>query len=212
MDGGADESSILTSAKHPDERQRILADIFMGHRDRLGSMVRFRLDRRLRARVDPSDILQDAFLEASGRIAEYIANPSLPVYLWLRGITAQKLLQVHRFHLDAQKRSPRREVSFHQGLPFATSEVLAENLVGHGPSAGSAAAVADLKAHLQDALDRMDEKDREVVALRHFEELTNAEAARVLGIEEEAAKKRYIRAIRKLREILERRAEFRGET
>ena len=74
MDGGADESSILTSAKHPDERQRILADIFMGHRDRLGSMVRFRLDRRLRARVDPSDILQDAFLEASGRIAEYLVS------------------------------------------------------------------------------------------------------------------------------------------
>ncbi len=198
------ETGRLLACANDAARRDLLAEFFTRHRERLRSMVHFRLDRRLRARVDPSDILQEAFLEAARRIPEYLAQPSLPVFLWLRGLTAQKLLQVHRFHIDARKRSPRREVSFRQVLPFATSEVLAENLVRHGPSSGSAARLADLKERLQDALDRMDEKDREVVALRHFEELTSAEAARVLGIEEPAARKRYIRAIRRLRDIIER--------
>jgi RNA polymerase sigma-70 factor (ECF subfamily) len=205
MQGSPDETEGLLGCESDAARKDLIADLFTRHRERLGSMVRFRLDRRLRARVDPSDILQEAFLEASQRIPEYLSNPSLPLFLWLRGITAQKLLQVHRFHLEAQMRSPLREVSFRQALPFTTSEVLAENLVRGGPSPSGIAEQAELKARLEEALDRMDEKDREMVALRHFEELTSAEAARVLGIEEEAAKKRYIRAIRKLREILERR-------
>jgi len=199
----ADETSILIGAKSQEERKRILADLFMGHRDRLRSMVHLRLDRRLQARVDPSDVLQEAFLEASRRLEEYCRKPPLPVFLWLRQLAAQKLLDAHRFHLRTRRRSARREVSLERGWgPPSQTWALAERLLGRDPSPSKAAAMVEARARFEEALDRMEEVDREMVALRHFERLTAAEAAEVLGIRKEAAKKRYLRAMLKLREIL----------
>lgn len=189
-------------AKSPRERERILADLFTQHQDRLRLMVQLRLDRRIQARVDPSDILQDVFLEATRRLDEYCRDPSVPVFLWLRGLTVQKLLDAHRFHLR-KRRDVRRDISLERGWgPPSQSGLMAERLLGCGLSPSQAAIAAEGKARLEEALNRMEEIDREIVALRHIERLTAAEAAEILGIGKEAAKKRYLRAMMKLRAIL----------
>jgi RNA polymerase sigma-70 factor (ECF subfamily) len=171
-------------------------------RDRLRRMVALRLDRRLQGRIDPSDVLQEAYLEASARLAEYVQNPTMPFFLWLRFLTSQKLLGLHRHHL-ADKRDPAREISLYRGaLPVTSSAALAAKLLGRLTRPSEAAIRAEMKIRLQEALNSMDPIDREVLALRHFEQLNTAETAEVLGITEEAAKKRHVRAIKRLREIL----------
>jgi RNA polymerase sigma-70 factor (ECF subfamily) len=172
-------------------------------RDRLRRMVALRLDRRLQGRVDPSDVIQEAQFEAARRLAEYLDNPTMPFFLWLRLITGQKLAQFHRHHLGAQMRAAGREVSlFREHLPEATSAALADHLLGRLTDPPAAAVRAELKVRLQEALNSMDPGDREVLTLRHFEHLSTAEAAAELGIGEEAAKKRHIRAVKRLRDIL----------
>jgi len=198
----AGETGILIGARSPDERKRILADLFTQHRNRLRSMVQLRIDRRLRARVDPSDILQEAFLEASERLDEYVRDRPMPVFIWLRWLTARKLVDFHR-HLGVGKRSPAREVSLERGWgPPSQTWAMAERLLGHELSPRQAAMQAEAKARIEEALERMDEVEREVLALRHFERLSSREAAEVLGIRHDAARKRYLRAVEKLREIL----------
>ena len=173
------------------------------YRPRLRRMIKLRLDRRLQGRVDPSDVIQEAYVEVSRGLADYLHNPSLPFFLWLRLVTGQKLALVHRQHLGVQARDAGREVSLHRGaLPEATSAALAAQLIGRRTTPSQAAARAELKIRLQEALNSMDELDREVLALRHFEHLTNAEAARVLGIAETAACNRYVRALERLKKIL----------
>lgn len=166
-------------------------------------MVALRLDRRLQGRVDPSDVIQEAQLEAARRLPEYHANPALPFFLWLRLITGQKLAQVHRHHLGVKMRDAVREVSlYREHMPEATSAALADHLLGRLTDPPSAAVRAEVKVRLQEALNSMDPHDREVLTLRHFEQLSTAETAAELGVTEEAAKKRHIRAVRRLREIL----------
>ena len=173
------------------------------YRPRLRRMIKLRLDRRLQGRVDPSDVIQEAYVEVSRGLAAYLRDPSLPFFLWLRLVTGQKLALAHRRHLGAQARDAGREVSLYRGaLPEATSAALAAQLIGKQTSPSQAAAKAELKIRLQEALNRMDELDREVLALRHFEHLTNAETSRVLGISEPAACNRYVRALERLKKIL----------
>jgi RNA polymerase sigma-70 factor (ECF subfamily) len=180
-----------------------LADLFARHRERLRQMVRLRLDRRLQGRIDPSDVLQEAYLDISKRVGEYVANPTVPVFLWLRFLTGQKLLGLHRQHLGTQMRDAGQEVSLYRGaLPQATSASLAAQLLGHLTSPTQAAARAEMQIRLQEALNAMDPVDREVLVLRHFEELSNNETAEVLGIQKSAASNRYIRALKRLKEIL----------
>jgi RNA polymerase sigma-70 factor, ECF subfamily len=181
-----------------------LGALFERYRDRLRTMVRLRLDRRLHGRLDPSDVLQEAFLDVARRFPEYVANPEVPVYLWLRFLTGQRLLVLHRQHLGTKMRDAGQEVSLYRGaLPQASSESLAHQLLGRLTSPTQAAIRAEAQLRLQEALNGMDPLDREVVVLRHFEELSSAETAQILGIEKSAASKRYIRAIGKLRDILD---------
>jgi RNA polymerase sigma-70 factor, ECF subfamily len=173
------------------------------HRERLRRMVALRLDRRLQGRIDASDVIQEAYLEASTRMDEYVKQPTMPFFLWLRFLTSQKLLELHRHHLGAQVRDAGREVCLYQGaLPETSSAALAAQLLGHLTQPSQAAIRAEMKIRLQDALNSMDALDREVLALRHFEQLSNAETAQTLEIRESAASKRYIRALKKLRTIL----------
>src|SRR5215831_5338773 len=173
------------------------------YRPRLRRMIKLRLDRRLQGRVDPSDVIQEAYLEVSRRLAEYLRDPSLPFFLWLRLVTGQKLALAHRQHLGVQARDAGREVSLHRGAwPEATSAALAAQLVGKRTAPSQAAVRAELKIRLQEALNGMDELDREVLALRHFEQLSNAETARALGLSETAACNRYVRALERLKKIL----------
>jgi RNA polymerase sigma-70 factor (ECF subfamily) len=166
-------------------------------------MVALRLDRRLQGRVDASDIIQEAHLEATARLREYARNPAMPWFVWLRFLVGQQLMTVHRRHLGAQARDAGREISIHQGaLPEATSASLAARLLGRNTRASEALARAERRLRLEEALNRMDPLDREVLALRHFEQLSNVETAAVLGIHESAASKRYLRALKRIKEVL----------
>jgi len=192
---------LLGRAKSGDEQA--LAELFNGYRDRLRRMVHLRLDRRLQGRLDPSDVLQDAFLDYSRRFSEYTANPTLPFYLWLRMLTGQRLIDLHRHHLGAKMRDAGQEVSLYRGaLPQASSVSLAAQLLGRITSASLAAIRAETQLRVQEALNSMDPIDREVLTLRHFEMLNNEETAQVLGIKKTAASNRYIRALKRLKDLL----------
>lgn len=178
-------------------------ELFTRYRSRLHAMVRLRMNRRLQGRVDASDVLQEAFLEISRKLPEYLRAPTMPFFLWLRYITGQRLIIVHRRHLGAQMRDAGQEVSLYRGsLPQATSVSLAQQLLGRFTSVSHAAVRAELQVKVQEALNGMDPIDREVLALRHFELLTNSETAEVLGLSKTAASNRYIRALGRLKEIL----------
>ena len=173
------------------------------YRPRLRRMIKLRLDRRLQGRVDPSDVIQEVYLEVSRQIGDYLRDPAMPFFLWLRLRAGQMLALVHRQHLGVQARDAGREVSLYRGpMPEATSAALAAQLIGRRTSPSQAAIKAELKIRLQEALNSMEDLDREVLALRHFEQLTNAETARVLGIKESTACNRYIRALERLKKIL----------
>jgi RNA polymerase sigma-70 factor (ECF subfamily) len=175
----------------------------MEHQARLNRMVAFRLDPRLHGRVDASDVVQDAFLQAAVHRDDFFRQKSLPLFLWLRGVVANKLLEVHRHHLGTRMRDAAREVARrYREAPDATSVALVAQLSAHGTGPGTAAARAEVKLRLQAALSAMNAMDREVLALRHYEQLTNAEAAQVLCIHERAAAKRYVRALKRLKEML----------
>jgi RNA polymerase sigma-70 factor, ECF subfamily len=179
------------------------AALFTRYRDRLRRMVAFRMDPRLHGRVDPSDIVQEASVEAWRRLADYLAHPAAPFFLWLRGVAGNKLREAHRHHLGAEMRDARREVALHRGAaPETTSAALAEQLLGNLTRPSEAAVRIEMKLRLQEALNGMDPIDREVLALRHFEQLTPTETAEVLGIKEKAAGMRYVRALRRLKEAL----------
>ena len=180
-----------------------LAELFSQHRERLGRMVRFRMDPRLSGRVDADDVLQEAYLDAADRIEHFRKTQSGSPYVWLRAIVGQTLVNVHRRHLGVKARDAGREVAIHSlRCPPATSISLAGLLIGNLTSPSRAAIRAELAHLLETAVESMDEIDREVLMLRHFEELTNREAAEVLGIEEKAASIRYVRAIRRLKHVL----------
>jgi RNA polymerase sigma-70 factor (ECF subfamily) len=166
-------------------------------------MVALRLDPRVQGRVDPSDIVQEAYLEISRRLREYLREPKLPFFLWLRLVTGQKLMLAHRRHLGVKARNAGREVSLYRGAyPEASSATLAARLMGKITTPSQAAVKAELKLRVQAALNSMEAIDREVLTLRHFEQLSNAETALVLGLKQSAACNRYLRALERLRSIL----------
>jgi RNA polymerase sigma-70 factor (ECF subfamily) len=183
--------------------QAALSELLSQHRERLKRMVRLRLDRRLQGRVDESDVLQEALLDVAKKLEDYLANPKAPFFLWLRAVTGLKLAEIHRHHLGTQQRDAGREVSIYRGaLPEANSLSLAAQLLGKFTSPSQAALKAERRIMLQEALNMMDPIDREILALRHFEQLTNAETAEVLGLSESGASARHIRAIQRLRKRL----------
>jgi RNA polymerase sigma-70 factor (ECF subfamily) len=180
--------------------QTALSALFDAHRERLLRMVRLRLSRRLRGRVDEEDVLQEAFLEASRRLAEYQSGPILPFFLWLRHLTGLKLAEAHRRHLGTQARDADREVALHAGAPQADSASLAARLLGKLTTPSQAAMKAELRRTIQDALDTLDPFDREVLALKHFEQLSLSEIATVTGLTKAGAGSRYLRALERLRQ------------
>jgi RNA polymerase sigma-70 factor (ECF subfamily) len=193
---------LLDAARNGDEGALALA--FERQRDRLERMVRLRMDRRLQGRIDPADVVQEAYLAVRSKFPQYSADSRLPFFLWLRLEVGQKLVDVHRFHLGTQMRDAGQEVSLHRGaLPPVTSLSLAEQLLGKLTTASHAAMRAELKIRVQEALNSMAPQDREVLILRHFEELSNAETAQVLGIKPSAAVNRYVRALKRLKDVFQ---------
>jgi len=184
--------------------QPALAALFDRYRHRLRRMIRLRLDCRLSGRIDPSDVLQETYLDVVQQLAAYQKKPDMSFFLWLRLTAGQRLQRLHRQHLGAAARDAGREVSLQRGAaPQASSESLAAQLLGHFTSASRAALRSEMQRQLQTVLNDMDPLDREVIALRHFEELTNQEAAAVLGLSKSAASNRYVRALARLQQALE---------
>src|SRR5262245_18326168 len=196
-----EESSLLQRAALGDKHAQ--EQLFSMYRVRLKRMVHLRLNRRLQGRIDDSDVLQESFLDISRQFKEYVQNPQLPFFLWLRHMTGLKLVEVHRRHLGSQMRDADREVSLHRGgLPEADSVSLAAQLLGKLTTPSQAAIKAETRLYVQEALNSMDPIDREVLALKHFEQLSTSEIAEVLGLSKAGAGSRYLRALKRLRDIL----------
>ncbi len=202
MDNNSSDSVRLLERARAGDRAA-LTEIFARHRDRLRRMVELRLDRRLQARLDASDVIQDAYLEVAQRLPDYLQDPKLPLFLWLRLVVGERLITLHRHHLGTQMRDAGQEVSLHTGaLPAASSSALAAQLLGKHTSPTQAAIRAERLLRIQEALNSLDPLDREILSLRHFEQLSRTESAQALGIEEAAAAKRYLRALKRLKGAL----------
>jgi RNA polymerase sigma-70 factor (ECF subfamily) len=196
-----DTAALLRKADSGDAAA--VEELFSRHRCRLRRMVQLRISPILRGRVDASDVIQESFLEAWRRLDDYLKNPTMPFFLWLRFLTRQQLFAIHNRHAGVKARDPRREVAIYDGaLPGASTEALAIQLMGHLPSPSEAAVRAELQLRLQEGLDALDPEEREILVLRHFEQLTSAEAAKEIHISEAAAAKRYLRALRRLKGLL----------
>ena len=173
------------------------------HRTAIRRMIDHRMDRVIERRVDASDIVQDVMIEANRRLGDYLANPMMPFRLWLRHMARDRLIDAHRRHRVAANRSLDREV------PLVTHD--AESSAGDGRAAvadrdltpAAAATWHELERRFAAAVERLDDDDRRIVLLRHFEHLSTAEAAEVLGLTKPAAGMRYLRAMRRLRGLLE---------
>jgi RNA polymerase sigma-70 factor (ECF subfamily) len=184
--------------------QQALAAEFSRHQDRLRRMVEFRLDARLRGRVSASDIMQEAYIDALNRLPHFQANPDVPFFIWLRSVTVQRLIDVHRQHLQAKARDAGKELRLDGGGSIEASSAKMAALLGDFTSPSQAAQREETMAHLREAIDRLDAIDREILALRHFEELSNQEVSTLLGIQPAAASKRYVRALERLKASLDR--------
>jgi RNA polymerase sigma-70 factor (ECF subfamily) len=180
-----------------------LAELFARHHDRLRRMVRLRLDRRLHGRVDPSDLLRQVSADVRQRAKEYKTGSSGRGYLWLRAVAGDHLQALHQQHLGSRMGEAGQEVSLFRGsMPEANSVSLAAQLLGRMVSNSQSADRADKQIRLQQVLNGMDTLDREILALRHFEELSNDEAAQVLGLSSTEALGRYVRALKRLKDLL----------
>jgi len=197
----SDSSQLIEQVIHGDGRA--WEQLLNQHRERLRRRITLRLDQRLQGRIDPSDVIQDASLDAVRRLPEYVQNPEVSFYIWLRYLTAQRLAEQHRRHLGAKARTADREISlYHGALPETTSAALAAHLLGRQSTPSEAAIRAERRIRLQQALNSLDPIDREILALRHYEQLSNGEVSTVLGIDKSAASKRYARALVRLKQIL----------
>lgn len=193
-----ESEQLLHAAREGDSRA--LEGLLEQHRVRLRRMVELRLNPRLRGRVDPSDIVQEAMLQAAKGLDDYVREPRISAYLWLRSLTQQQLLATHRFHLGTMKRDARLEFPVGGDLAGASSVSIASFFVDEATSPSGALAKAEQIRILETLIDEMDPIDREILALRHFEQLGNAEAAELLGIGTTAASQRFFRALKRLRD------------
>ena len=173
------------------------------HRGAVLRMVQMRLDQKIRRRVDVSDVVQDVMIDASRRLQDYIADPAMPFHLWLRHIAKDRIIDAHRRHRGSQKRSVDRE----QGLAVPGADDhstmdLAAHLCDGELTPAAAATQREMAKRVEAAITELGEQDGEIIIMRHYEQLTNQEVALALGLSEPAASMRYLRAVRRLREML----------
>lgn len=199
-DAGPDTEELLARAGRgdPDARGAVL----LRHRPRLRRMVAVRLDPRLAARLDPSDLVQQTLAEADRRLDDYLRRRPLPFYPWLRQLAWERLTDAYRRHVRADRRTVAREEAALPALPDASALELADRLFAGGPGPSEAARRAELRDRVRAAVAALPAGDREVIALRYLEQLTAAEVAAVLGLTEAAVKSRALRAMRRLRTLL----------
>jgi RNA polymerase sigma-70 factor (ECF subfamily) len=176
--------------------------LLAGHRDRLRQMIAMRIDRRIATRVDPSDVVQDVLITATRNLSDYLRDPPMPFYPWLRKLAWERLIELQRIHLIAGKRSVAREDAGIPMLPDESAAVLAERLLSRDPTPSDAAIRAEMRQRVRLALDRLKPQDREILVLRYLEQLSPVEVAAVVGISEGAMRTRQTRALLRLGELL----------
>jgi RNA polymerase sigma-70 factor, ECF subfamily len=195
-----DTDQLLERVRRNDRDAR--GRLLQRHRGRLRSLVALHMDPRLAARVDPSDVVQDALTEADRRLGDYARTQPLPFYPWLRGLALERLAQLYRTHVRAAKRSVAREELCLPLIPDDSARELAARLADRGSSPSARVRHEDLRRRLRDALEQLSERDREVIIMRHLEQLPVRDIAAVLGISEGAVKVRHVRALERLRKRL----------
>ncbi len=192
---------LIAAARHGDDDA--VNRLLQRHRDAVRRMIDMRMDRQLQRRVDASDIVQEVLIDANRRLGEYLNKPAMPFHLWLRQMAQDRLIDAHRRHRVAAKRSLDREqpMAARSRMDRSTLELAAE-LCDQERTPAAAAEWHELQEQFRAALDKLDEQDREVVLMRHFEKLSNSEVAAALDLTPPAASMRYLRAMRRLRKIL----------
>lgn len=174
-----------------------------GHRDRLRRMVAARMDRRIAARLDPSDVVQEALAEAHGELGGYLRDRPLPFYPWLRRFAWERLMKLHRFHLLSQRRSVSREEMAGPALPDESVLRLADRLLATGTSPSRQMHRDEQASRVRAALAELAPNDREILVMRHLEQMETDEIASALGLGAGALRVRLLRALRRLRPLLE---------
>lgn len=196
-----DTQELLTQAKHGDADA--VDQLLAKHREAVRRMIDLRLDPAIVQRLDASDVVQEVLIEANRRLKDYLKNPVMPFHLWLRHIAKDHLIDAHRRHHQAQKRGVNREQPMHRpGWSDRSSLDLAGQLLDQDLTPASAAIQEEMQRKLREAIEQLDDDDREVILMRHYEMLANQEVAESLGLTEAAASMRYLRAVRKLRDLL----------
>ena len=191
--------------------EQALAETLVAERDRLHRIIEHRMDPKLSGRVDPGDVLQETFLEARKRLTRYLDDPKVPVFVWLRGVALDTLINVHRRHVEAQRRDAGQEVSIQATAVNASSSAnLARSLMAADTSPSNAVLREETHQMLERALEILDDIDREVLTMRHFEQLSNDEVAQILGVKKAAASRRYTRALEHIRVVLQALPGFEG--
>ncbi len=199
-DPDLDSEHLLRRAGQGDPlaRQQLLAQ----YRQRLRQMIAVRMDRRLAARVDPSDVVQDTLTEAVQQLSAYLQHPPLPFYPWLRRLAWERLVDVYRRHIRAEKRSVCREEHAAPPLPDESALDLAGRLLARGSSPSARLRREELRDRVRTALAQLPERDREVLVLRHLEQLSTPEIAAIMAITEGSVYTRHLRALDRLRAVL----------
>lgn len=207
MSNDEELQSLIDSALKGDEEA--LASLFEHHRERLKRMINLRMDMRIRSRCDASDVLQESYVELCRRMPEFAQSEQTSFFVWLRRIAYGRLSKMHRRHLGTLMRTADIEVSLDEkSAPEASSVCLASQLAGHFTSVHHNLVQAELEVKLSGILDAMDSKDREILAVRHFEELSTEETAAVLGLTRSGVLKRYSRALQRLSAAIKRETDL----
>ncbi len=196
-----DTDDLLERTRWGDDRARNL--LLKRHRARLRTMIAVRIDHRLRARVDPSDVVQEVLDEANRNLDDFLRDRPLPFHAWLREIAWKRLVDLRRRHIGAAKRSVMRETDLDLGLPDESAAALVDRLVASGTSPSKNLMDEELRAEIRAALEALPPLDREVLILRYVERLSPGETAEALGISKNAASARHTRALIRLRELLD---------
>ena len=199
----SDRTQELLAAARDGNREAV-EGLMDRHRGALRKLVQNRMDRAIGRRVDASDVVQDVLLEAANRLTRYLDQPTLPFHLWLRQLARDRLIDMHRRHRQAQRRSVDRERPLRSKAHSDQSSLdLAARLADAELTPAAASIRHELRLRFREAIERLDEDDREIVLMRHFEQLSNSEAAQALGLSPAAAGMRHLRALRRLKGQLE---------
>ncbi len=198
---GEQTSELLVEARLRDSSA--IDELLDRHRNSLRRMVDFRLDGKIKRRIDVSDVVQDVLVEASRRLQDYLANPTMAFHLWIRQIAKDRIIDAHRRHRVSAKRSVDREQPLAAAPVDQSTMELAGQLCDPQLTPAAAATQRELSIHVQAAIEHLDENDRDIILMRHYEQLSNQEIAVALELTEPAASMRYLRALKRLRKVLD---------